>query len=110
MALPSHVRQRHAAAPTRDDVLAFVEVADTGGHWYWMGDIATHGIDPWPVLKNQEGTWLVMRVLMVAEPGVHHVNTCGLRTCVNPEHWRLEAKAQDTIVTNFDGTGWRPIR
>jgi hypothetical protein len=72
-------------------VLALVEHADTGGHWYWLGDVVHESLDPWPVLKNEDGTWHVIRVLVPIEPGdrVHHVNVCGLRTCVNPEHWKL---------------------
>ncbi len=87
MALPFHVR--HGSPPPCERVLAHVEHADTGGHWYWTGDVLVDGIDPWPAYRDANGTWLVVRLLLPSAPGQRHVNTCGLRTCVNPEHWRL---------------------
>lgn len=109
MALPSHAHKKHAPFPSRSDVLAFVELADTGEHWYWLGDHVHQAQEPWPVIKNEYGTWHVMRLLLPAAPGLHHVNACGLRTCVNPDHWRLEHHSREATVTNFDGTGWRRV-
>lgn len=92
LGLPSNQRRRESAPPSREDVLAQVEHADTGGHWYWLGDITHEGLDPWPVFRHDGNTWFVIRLLLPIEPGqrVHHVNTCGLRTCVNPDHWQLK--------------------
>lgn len=108
--LPSNLRRRESAPPSREDALALVEFADTGEHWYWLGDFAQDGIDPWPVIRDEHGTWQAMRVLLPIPDGarVHHVNACGLRTCVNPDHWRLVSRERsEVVVTDFDGAGWR---
>lgn len=93
--------------PSLDEVMRLVEPADTGGHWYWLGDVAHDGVDRVPVIKRGGSQWVVVRLLLRAEGGrVRRVNRCGLRTCVNPAHWALTS-IDDTTMTDFDGQGWR---
>jgi hypothetical protein len=95
--------------PSREDVMALVEPADTGGHWYWLGDFMMDGIDPVPVLRLEGGTWVVLRVLMPIGDQVRHVNQCGVRACLNPGHWQAVPLVRETTLTNFDGRGWRRV-
>jgi hypothetical protein len=109
---PSEQKQAVCRPPSPTEVIALglVEHADTGGHWYWLGDIYHEGIDPVPTLLWNRRPLPVIKLLLPAEKPaqVRHVNVCGLRTCVNPEHWKLvPQRPKDVVATNFDGKGWR---
>lgn len=108
MGLPSNIKPRPAVEPTVEEVMFFVEPADTGGHWYWLGDIIKDGVDPVPAIRRDGCTWIVVRLLLPAPKGnVRRVNRCGLRMCVNPAHWAVVERKEDVILTDFDGQGWR---
>lgn|SRR5690606_28790891 len=105
--LPQHFHRRGATPPSREEVLALCEPADTGGHWYWLGDVGYEGIDPYAVIVRDGERWTALRILL---PGVRvrHVNLCGLRTCVNPAHWMVvDFTSTVSVLTNFDGRGWK---
>ncbi len=97
---------RAVAEPTLDEVMRLVEPADTGGHWYWLGDFASDGFDRIPVIKRNGRSWLAIRTLVPAVGRVRRVNRCGLRTCVNPDHWAV-ASFDETTLVDFDGDGWQ---
>lgn len=97
---------RVVAEPTIDEVMRLVEPADTGDHWYWLGDFAREGLDRVPVAKRGGRQWPVVRILVPAVGRVRRVNRCGLRTCVNPDHWTVTSLEETTLV-DFDGEGWR---
>lgn len=107
MGLPANHALRGVAEPTRDEVMRLVEPADTGGHWYWLGDVARDGLDPIPVLKRDGSQWVVVRLLLPVTGRVRRVNHCGLRTCVNPGHWAVVSFEDGVTLTDFDGRGWR---
>ena len=108
MGLPSNLVHRGAVEPTHEETLRLVEPADTGGHWYWLGDVIRDGIDPVPVIRLGGSQWVVIRLLLPAPLGrVRRVNRCGLRTCVNPDHWAVVSFEEDLVLTDFDGQGWR---
>lgn len=99
---------RGVAEPTLDEVMRLVELADTGGHWYWLGDFAPHGLDRVPVIRRSGRQWPVVRILVPSVGRVRRVNRCGLRTCVNPDHWAVTSLEETTLV-DFDGEGYHPI-
>jgi hypothetical protein len=107
MGLPDNRAPRAVAEPTLDEVMRLVEPADTGGHWYWLGDVARDGIDPVPVAKQGGCQWVVIRLLLPTKGRVRRVNRCGLRTCVNPGHWDVVPVGDGVVLTDFDGAGWR---
>jgi hypothetical protein len=108
MGLPANYALRGVAEPTTEEVMCLVEPADTGGHWYWLGDVVRDGIDPVPVLRRDGCTWVVIRLLLPCPRGrVRRVNRCGLRTCVNPGHWAVVVLEDGVVLTDFDGAGWR---
>lgn len=97
---------RAVVEPTLDEVMRLVEPADTGGHWYWLGDFAREGLDRVPVIRRGGRQWPAIRTLVPAVGRVRRVNRCGLRTCVNPDHWAVTGLEETTLV-DFDGEGWR---
>lgn len=97
---------RAVAEPTLDEVMRLVELADTGGHWYWTGDFATDGLDRIPTVRRGGRQWAAIKVLVPAVGRVRRVNRCGLRTCVNPDHWAVASLDEATLI-DFDGDGWR---
>jgi hypothetical protein len=108
MGLRANQVLRGVAEPTLDEVMRLVEPADTGGHWYWLGDFATDGVSPVPVIKRDGCSWVAIRLLLSAPKGrVRRVNRCGLRTCVNPAHWAAVFFEDGVVLTDFDGVGWR---
>lgn len=102
-----HIRSPRRVEPTRDEVLADIEPADTGGHWYWLGEVMQDCLDFVPVIRRDGATWSVLRLLLPTEGRARRVNHCGLRTCVNPEHWSALPVEDGVVLTNFDGRGWR---
>lgn len=108
MGLPGNHALRGVAEPTLDEVMRLVEPADTGGHWYWLGDVVRDGLDPVPVFKRDGSQWVIIRLLLASPGGRNRrVNRCGLRTCVNPSHWEVTAVEDGVVLTDFDGLGWR---
>lgn len=97
---------RAVAEPTLDEVMRLVELADTGGHWYWLGDFAREHLDRVPVIRRGVRQWPAIRILIPTVGRVRRVNRCGLRTCVNPDHWAV-ASFDETTLIDFDGEGWR---
>jgi len=87
--------------------MALVEPADTGGHWYWLGDVVVDELMPVPVFKRDKSTWVVVRLLLPSTgTRARRVNKCGLHTCVNPDHWAF-VSLDEAVLTDFDGLGWR---
>lgn len=108
MGLPVNHVLRGVAEPTLDEVMRLVEPADTGDHWYWLGDFASEGLDRVPVIRCGGRQWPAVRILVSAAGRVRRVNSCGLRTCVNPGHWMVISLDVMTLV-DFDGEGWRKV-
>lgn len=90
-----------------DEVMRLVEPADTGGHWYWLGETALVGLDAVPVIRQDAKTWDVLDILLPVSRGLFRVNRCGLRTCVRPDHWHLCEARRHATLTDFDGRGWK---
>ena len=97
LALPHQGRIDGDFLPGLDVLEPFIE--RTPNHWYWLDDFATEGFDRsakirWAPPGHNKVTFMVPRLLWQhANPDANHFrllleNTCGLYTCINPEHWR----------------------
>ena len=87
--LPPHLKRRDAVIPLPSELEPFIEPSDVGGHSYWVGDLMHEAQEPWPAFKRDGNTFIVMRVLLELKPFDRVKNTCGLRTCVNKDHWEV---------------------
>ncbi len=85
--VPTTQKKRGALVPARDELMALVEPSDVGGHWHWLGDVMHEALQPWPAFKRDGNVFIVIRLLLELKPRERLKNKCGLRTCVNPEHW-----------------------
>ena len=93
--VPGHLSS-HGEAPPPDAVFALVEKTDN--HWYWLDEFYDDNVDRTPVFRwaatgYPAGRYVVARLLWCwthPESITKRVvleNTCGLYTCVNPDHW-----------------------
>lgn len=82
-------KRRDAVVPRRDELEPFIEPSDVGDHWHWLGDVMHEAMEPWPAFKRDGNTFVVVRVLLELKPRERARNKCGLRTCVNPDHWEV---------------------
>lgn len=87
--VPLTQKSRYAVVPTRDELQPFIEPSDVGGHWYWTGDVMHEALQPWPAFKRDGNVFIAIRLLLELKPRERIKNKCGLRTCVNPEHWEV---------------------
>jgi hypothetical protein len=90
--------------------MASVEVAEEGGHWYWLGEVAEFDAAPVPVVMEGRAYWVVLRLLLPPpNTSWDYDCVCGLPTCVRPDHWRHIHRMKYRVETDFDGEGWQPV-
>jgi len=113
--LLSHIG-RSNVLPPRVLVDPLVEV--TSLHWYWLGEFYEDGLDraavfPWAPPAEVTTKFIVARLLWCwANDGVsikrlQLKNTCGLSTCINPDHWRYANPPGDVRYILGPGTDAR---
>jgi len=112
-------RGRALVTPPRDLVEPHVE--RTPNHWYWLLEFYDDGLDrvavfPWSPPGEYQTQYVVARLLWCwANDGLQIKvlkleNTCGLATCINPDHWRYINNPIAILYTLPPGTGARLVK
>ncbi len=88
--MPAHVGVTGGRIPPLELLEPLIEKAEP--HWYWGGDFRDDGDLRWAMLRWETAVYVVARVLWQHANNVSLFrqrlrNTCGLSTCVRPDHF-----------------------
>jgi hypothetical protein len=112
-------RGRSVVTPPRELVEPHVE--RTPNHWYWLLEFFDDGLDrtavfPWSPPAEHQVQFVVARLLWCWENDGLQIknlkleNTCGLATCINPDHWRYINNPISITYTLPAGVGARLVQ